>query len=140
MRIVNRNDPLQAVALGAVETLRDRGEGPMCVAPQNLIEFRNGATRPAALNGLGLPPDEAAKLLDQRESMFTLLVETPEIYPAWKALVSGASVLGKQVHDARLVAVCQVHRVMKVLTLNVRHFARFTSIVTGLSVLDPLTI
>jgi hypothetical protein len=48
------------------------------------------------------------QLIDDFEATFTLLAETAAIYPAWKALVAAAAVQGKQVHDARLVAVCQV--------------------------------
>ena len=33
-------------------------------------------------------------------------------------------VVGKQVHDARLVAVCHVYGVSHLLTFNVTHFAR----------------
>lgn len=46
MRLANPNDALHSVAGGAIVTLRSRGEA-LRTAPQNLIEFRNGATRPA---------------------------------------------------------------------------------------------
>ena len=58
------------------------------------------------------------------EAAFPLLGETPDIYPIWKALVGALGVVGKQVHDARLVAVCHVHVVTHLLTFNVSHFAR----------------
>ena len=51
-----------------------------------------------------------------------MLPETPDIYPAWKALVGALGVIGKRVHDARLVAVCHVHAVTHLLTFNVGHF------------------
>ena len=53
-----------------------------------------------------------------------VLADTPDIYPAWKTIVSALSVIGKQVHDARLVAVCHVDRIAHVLTFNVSHFIR----------------
>ena len=61
------------------------------------------------------------------EARFPLLPETPDTFPAWKALVQAAAVVGKQVHDARLFAVCQVHSVDHILTFNVQHFTRLAT-------------
>jgi predicted nucleic acid-binding protein len=72
--------------------------------------------------------------------VFRLLPETPDIYPAWKALVHAAGVIGKQVHDARLVAVCHVYGIIHVLTFNVRHFNRFASIGPGILVVNPADV
>lgn len=71
------------------------------------------------------------------ERSFHLLEETPAIFPAWKQIVSQAGVIGKQVHDARLVAVCQAHGVDQLLTFNVNHFSRLVAVVPRLTVLDP---
>ncbi len=65
------------------------------------------------------------------------MAETPDIYPAWKALVGALRVIGKQVHDARLVAVCHVHGVTHLLTFNVAHFVRMAGFGPGLVVADP---
>src|SRR5437667_12481533 len=53
VRLANRADASYPVADGAVVELHRRGE-LLYVTPQNLVEFRNVATRPAAVNGLGL--------------------------------------------------------------------------------------
>lgn len=74
------------------------------------------------------------------EQKFLLLPETPDIYPAWKALVQAADVVGKQVHDARLVAVCHVYGITHILTFNVRHFARLATFAPGVVVVDPNTV
>jgi hypothetical protein len=76
-----------------------------------LIEFRNFATRPEAVDGLGASASEADKMSGEFERSFHLIEETPAIFPAWNQIVSQAGVIGKQVHDARLVAVCQAHGV-----------------------------
>ena len=110
------------------------------VTPQNLVEFRNVATRPKAVNGLGLTAVEAEAKAGVFETTFPLLAETADIYPAWKALVSGLGVIGKQVHDARLVAVCHVHGVTHLLTFNVLHFARMAGFGPGVAVVDPATV
>jgi hypothetical protein len=52
-----------------------------------MVEFRNVATRPVAVNGLGLSTVDTEALAATFEARFPLLVETPDIYPAWKALV-----------------------------------------------------
>src|SRR3954468_20191905 len=99
VRLANIADAGHAATAQAVLELHRRGE-VLHVTPQVLVEFRNVATRPAAVNGLGLPAAGAEALAATFETRFPLLVETPDIYPAWKALVAGLGVVGKQVHDA----------------------------------------
>src|SRR5436853_168202 len=94
-----------------IEVALRQGVAPEDLAPQNLVEFRNVATRPAAANGLGLTPAEAEAKAADFEALFPLLAETADIYLAWKTLVVAAAAIGKQVHDARLVAVCHVNGV-----------------------------
>ncbi|TMQ32252.1 MAG: hypothetical protein E6K70_19580 [Planctomycetota bacterium] len=74
------------------------------------------------------------------EAAFPLLAETPDIYPAWRALVGALGVIGKQVHDARLVAVCHVHAVTHLLTFNVSHFVRMVGFGPGVVVVDPASV
>ena len=139
LRLANPSDPQFAVADNAVSRLEKQGER-LHIAPQNLVEFRNGATRPTVVNGLGLPPSDAEEQAEAFEEKFRLLPETPEIYPAWKKLVSTAGVTGKQVHDARLVAICQVYGITYILTFNVRHFARLALYEPGVTIVDPISI
>jgi hypothetical protein len=74
------------------------------------------------------------------EATFSLLAETPNIYPAWKVLVGALGVIGKRVHDARLVAVCHAHGVAHLLTFNVAHFARLAGFGPGVVVVDPANV
>jgi hypothetical protein len=97
------------------------------------------ATRPAALNGLGLPTAAEAQAAGF-EATFPLLEETPLIFPAWKALVGALGVVGKQVHDARLVAACHAHGVTHLLTFNVGHFTRMAGFAPGIVVVDPASV
>lgn len=138
-RLANRADASHAVAQSAVAELHRRGE-VLHVTAQNLIEFRNFATRPVAANGLGLTSAVAAALATAFEVAFPLLDETPAVYPAWRVLVDAVGVTGKQVHDARLVAVCHVHSVTRLLTFNVAHFVRLAAAPPGVLVLDPATV
>jgi predicted nucleic acid-binding protein len=139
MRLANTGDARHPEAAGAVVELHRRGE-VLHVTAQVLIEFRNVATRPAALNGLGLSAAEAEAQAAGFEAAFPLLVETPDIFPAWKALVGGLGVVGKQVHDARLVAVCHAHGVARLLTFNVAHFARMAGFGPGIVAVDPASV
>ena len=54
------------------------------------------ATRPKTVNGLGLSAVEAEAEAAVFEATFSLLAETPDIYPAWKTLVGALGVVGKQ--------------------------------------------
>ena len=139
VRLSNAADAAFPVATLSLLKLHQRGE-TVHITAQNLVEFRNVATRATSLNGLGLPlpiVESAAAVFERR---FPLLPETPDIFVAWKALVSAAGVVGKQVHDARLLAVCEVHQISHLLTFNVAHFARFSACAPAIKVLHPATL
>jgi len=138
-RLANLTDAQHSVASQAVVKLHRRGE-VLHVTPQVLVEFRNVATRPIALNGLGLSTVDAEAQAAGFEAAFLLLAETPDIYPAWKALVGALGIIGKQVHDARLVAVCHVHAVTHLLTFNVSDFVRMAGFGPAVVVVDPATV
>jgi predicted nucleic acid-binding protein len=139
VRLANATDAHHAVAAQAVLELHRRGE-VLHVTPQVLIEFRNVATRPKTANGAGLSIVDAEAHAAAFEATFPLLAETPDIFAAWKALVGALGVIGKQVHDARLVAVCHVHGVTHLLTFNFAHFVRMAGFGPGLVVVDPASV
>src|SRR5438067_9585738 len=98
VRLANIRDVQHAAAARAVLELHRRGEA-LNVTPQVLIEFRNVATRPIGVNGLGLSAVDAEAQAATFEARFPLLPETPAVYPAWKAVVGALGVIGKRVHD-----------------------------------------
>jgi predicted nucleic acid-binding protein len=138
-RLANTAEARHAVATRAVLELHRRGD-VLYITPQVLVEFRNVATRPVAVNGLGLSAVDAEAHAATFEARFPLVVETPDVYPAWKALVGALGVIGKQVHDSRLVAVCHVHGLTHLLTFNVSHFVRMAGFGPGVVVVDPATV
>ncbi|MBW3542849.1 MAG: PIN domain nuclease [Planctomycetes bacterium] len=138
-RLANATDAQHVIAAQAVLELHRRGE-VLHITPQVLIEFRNVATRPVAANGLGLSIVDTEAQAMTFEARFPLLADTPDVYPAWKALVGALGVIGKQVHDARLVAICPVHRVASLLTFNIAHFSRMAGYWPGIMVLDPANV
>jgi hypothetical protein len=102
----------------------------LVIVAQNLIEFWAVATRPIVNNGLGITTSDAANELTKLKLLFTVLPETGDILPHWEQLVIKYDVIGKQSHDARLVAAMTVHNATHLLTFNGAHFKRFTEIVT----------
>jgi predicted nucleic acid-binding protein len=139
VRLANVNDAQHSVAAGAVLELHRRSE-VLHITPQVLIEFRNVATRPKSANGAGLSIVDAEAHAATFEAKFALLAETPDIFTRWKALVGALGIIGKQVHDARIIAVCHVHAVTHLLTFNVAHFRRLAGFGPGVVVVDPATI
>jgi len=131
-RRVFQSDPLYPQVKAALDTLLLQGD-VLYITPQVLVEFQALATRPLAANGLGMTAAEASAWAAQIEALFPLLPETPDIYPRWRALVDAHDVRGRQVYDARLVAVMEAHGVNRLLTLNPTHFRRFG----GITVVEP---
>jgi predicted nucleic acid-binding protein len=132
LRLLNPADPEYGIVRSAVDALAARGDQLYFVS-QNLVEFWNVCTRPANRNGLGLSGAETNTRATLIESRFTFLPDTPRVHAAWRRLVTAHSVVGVQVHDARLVAAMLVHGVQQLLTLNDRDFVRYS----GVSVLHP---
>lgn len=139
VRLANVNDVQHPIAARAVFELHRRSE-VLHITPQVLIEFRNVATRPKSANGAGLSITDAEKHATTFEAKFALLEETPDIFAAWKAIVAALAIIGKQVHDARLTAVCHAHAVTHLLTFNLAHFARMAAFEPGVVIVDPATV
>jgi predicted nucleic acid-binding protein len=138
-RIANDSDAQQSLALRAISIL-ESARDELVIAPQNLIEFRNFATRAVQVNGLGFAIADAVAQAEDFERAFRLLPETPEIYSQWKTVVETYSVIGKQVHDARLVAICRVYGIGTILTFNVQHFNRLAGSDGALVVRHPADV
>jgi predicted nucleic acid-binding protein len=128
-------DPLSPLIREAVFRIHDGGSDAYVTA-QVLIELQALATRPVAANGLGFTTANASGLARQIETVFPLLPETAEIYPLWRTLVDSWDIRGRQVFDARLVAVMQAHRIEHILTLNPGHFRRFNAV----NVVEPVDL
>ncbi len=139
VRLANTSDPRAPVAARVVAELRRRGEY-LGITSQVLIEFRAVATRPTTANGLGFTTRATDRAVTRFEAQFPLLIETAGIYYGWKSIVSALGVVGKTVHDARLVAVCHVHAVTHLLTFNLSQFRTLATAPPGIVVLDPATV
>jgi predicted nucleic acid-binding protein len=133
LRLVEPAHPHYGIAATATEALETLGHQAV-VVPQVVYEFSAVATRPAEVNGLGLPPAETQAKLRGLLSMFHLLRDERRIYEHWHELVGKYEVKGKQVHDARLVAAMLRHDITHLLTFNGADFSRYSEI----TVIDPV--
>ncbi len=134
-RWVLPGDPGYPTIRSAIFALQARQE-IVYITPQVLMEFHALATRPVTANGLGWTAQAARIEARHIETIFPLLAETVAIYPLWGALIDAYGIIGRQVYDARLVAVMQAHGISHILTMNPTHFRRFA----GITVVEPSTI
>ena len=135
LRLAQATHLMHATAKGAVTSLQRSGE-KLHIVSQNVYEFWVVATRPIEVNGLGLTAAEADAEITKLQTLFPLFPDTAGILPEWHRLVVAHQVLGKNAHDARLVAAMAVHGISHLLTFNTGHFARYPAI----TALDPLAV
>ncbi len=127
LRFCDTNSPAHAPALRAVQRLFERNE-PMHLTAQNFTEFWSVATRSLEFNGFGWTPEMTRHQIGQFQSQFLFLPDSSEIFPRWLHLVSSLAIKGRKVHDARLVAVMEIHRVTHLLTFNTGDFKIFPNL------------
>lgn len=135
LRWVKPDDRDYPLVVSAMDTILQRG-AVLCYTSQNLAEFWNTCTRPRDRNGYALSPEEADRRARELESKLQFLADTAAVHQAWRKLLVSHRVSGVQVHDARLVAAMQVYGVSRILTFNVKDFARYS----GIEALHPAAI
>jgi predicted nucleic acid-binding protein len=120
-------DPAHAKVKAKIDTLLLNGE-TLYITAQNMVEFQALATRPTSANGLGLSKEDANNEAKTIEALFPLLPENADIYTHWRTLMDSYDVKGRNVFDARLVAVMLTYGITHILTLNRADFQRFAGI------------
>jgi predicted nucleic acid-binding protein len=116
------------IAVDAVALLRLQGH-ELCLVAQNFYEYWVVSTRPLSQNGRGKSPGDVATEFVFLRPHFTLLPDQPTMLITWESLVTSYQVIGKQAHDARLVAAMLTHSVSLILTFNEQDFRRYPGIV-----------
>ncbi len=119
-------------AVDAVAVLRLQGE-ILCLVPQVLYGYWSVATRPVAQNGLGMTAADASADIAASVGRFQFFHDERAIFERWQQLVVQCQSLGKNGHDARLVAAMKRHGIVQILTFNMPDFHRYP----GIQVLDP---
>ncbi len=135
IRLAEPADLDHTTTVDAAAALRAQGH-ELCVVPQNLYEFWVVSTRSAGQNGRGKTPDEVTAEFAFLKTHFTLLPDTPAVFPEWEKLVASYKVIGKPAHDARLVGAMFAHGVAHLLTFNDGDFRRYA----GITVLAPAAV
>lgn len=138
LRLTNEDDPQHETVRLAIKHLIDR-HYDFVTTSQNAAEFWNVATRSKELNGLGFSAEVVSTALSRTvEPLCKLIREHSLHYKELKRLLRSYQVLGKQVHDARLVASMLTWKISTILTLNARHFKRFEQ--EGILIATPETV
>ena len=126
LRIAQMTSPHHASARIAVLQLAQAGNS-LYIVPQVVYEYWAVATRPVAVNGLGMTPDQARLAVAGLVENYHLLKDERGIFGNWQKLVAAHAVQGKTSHDARLVAAMVRHGLTHLLSFNVADFARFSA-------------
>jgi len=132
LRFVQPSHSMHSAAVSVVNLLRTRDE-ILCVVPQVLYEFWVVATRPVQSNGLGMSAAAADSDLAKIMQRFRLIRDERAIFEPWRRLVTQYQVLGKNAHDARLVAAMQRHGITHIVSFNGDDFKRYP----GITAIDP---
>jgi predicted nucleic acid-binding protein len=85
---------------------------------------------------LGLSVAEAQAELARLKQILTLVHDTPLVLTQWEQLINQYQVVGKNGHDARLVAAMKVHGINQFLSFNTQDFARYQ----GITILSPFDV
>jgi len=132
LRLASPTHVQHAIAKAALSGLHSRGE-TFVVVPQTIYEFWAVATRPLAVNGLGLSVPACQSEVAKLKTYASFLPDQPALFAEWESLVVTHQCQGKVSHDARLVAAMRTHGLTSILTFNVGDFQRYP----GLNVIDP---
>jgi len=138
LRFVSQNDPLHQTTVDPLAKIASQSSS-IFICPQNLVEFRQVATRASEANGLGLDSAKTAQLMTILEGEFMMIAETPAIYPAWRKLVETVQASGRANFDTRIAAVGQINNIEAILTYEEASFAKYGT-ATGITILNPKSI
>ncbi len=128
-----QDSPWHAAAYALVRKLAEGGE-PWAIPWPCLHEFVAIVTHPRVY----APPTPLARALDQVDAWLespslVLLSESGGYWAALRRVLAAGRVVGPQVHDARVAALCHFHGVRELWTAD-RDFGRFRD----LKVVNPL--
>lgn len=127
--------PHHAPTKRALATLVNDGFD-LCISSQSISEFLAVATRSPADRGLGMTQANADAGLTRLIASVQVFYDTNVVIAEQRRLVVAHSVIGKSVHDTRLVATMNTYGITHLLTLNAKDFSRFG----GITVFDPSTM
>lgn len=116
--------PLHSVAIAVLNDWPNQGS-ILATTSQVLREYLVVATRPVEVNGLGLSVADALANVVAFRGRMRLLADGEPVWDRLRAPVEAHGCLGKQIHDANVVATALTSGVGRVVTANVSDFTRF---------------
>jgi uncharacterized protein len=122
------DSPWHAAAYARITDLA-QGRASWAIPWPCMYEFLAIVTHPRIYD----PPTPLNLALDQIEAWLespslTLLSETEGQWPGLRSLIVGGKIVGPQIHDARIAALCQIHGIKELWTAD-RDFSRFPGLV-----------
>jgi predicted nucleic acid-binding protein len=120
--------PHHAAAVARLNELA-AGGAEVWISRQVLREYLSAMTKPGVLTGT-IPITSLAADVQKFENYFQVAEDGPPVTVFLIGLICTIQVLGKQIHDANIVATMQAHGIPKLLTHNTADFARYSSIIT----------
>lgn len=93
IRWVQPSDPDYGIVEAALTALVKSG-AVLCYTSQNLAEFWNASTRPAARNGFGLSPQETDRRSQRFEARLRLLADSLAVHEEWRRMLVNYGVSG----------------------------------------------
>jgi predicted nucleic acid-binding protein len=127
LRTVQPQAPHHLPAVEALAALLGQGH-EVYVTTQNIVEFWSVASRPIEANGLGWSVEAVQQEVLSIQTQLPLLDDTATVFSEWLQLVTSYRVIGRRVHDARLVAAMVCNGVTHLLTYNRDDFKQFAMI------------
>jgi predicted nucleic acid-binding protein len=115
--------PFHTAAVGKLQTLIAAGS-PLWVSRQMFREYLAVMSRPGTLT-TPLPMSALVADITTFESSFSVAEDGPGVTAELLALLLRVPCLGKQIHDANIVATMLANGLSNVLTHNVADFTRF---------------
>ena len=126
----HRTDSQWYERAGACVSELAEGPAPWGIPWPCVHEFFGIATHPCVF----APPSTELEALDQLDAWFAsptvaLLGESRAHWPTMRTLIMNGRIVGPQVHDARIAAICLQHGVRELWTAD-RDFSRFPNLKT----------
>jgi predicted nucleic acid-binding protein len=120
--------PWHSQAIEALTAEIDQGV-PIIISPQILREYLAAVTRPAPDNST-TPLADALSNVAAFRSAYRVVDESLAVVVAIETILDQTPTIGRQIHDANIVATMLAHGVRRLLTHNTDDFARFSHLIT----------
>ncbi len=115
--------PFHAESERLLDRLHASG-APLHISRQVLREVAATLSRPQAWSP-GVPADVLARELGRYLKLYRIAEESPASTEQLLAYIHDGRAVGRQVHDANIVAVMKANKIGRLATLNAADFARF---------------